>query len=349
MENGRVTRRALVTGISGQDGAYLSKLLLENGYEVFGGHRRSASQNLWRLDELGIAEQVNIVDFELTEYSNMLNAVRGIAPTEIYNLASQSHVAVSFKQPIFTGDVCGLGVIRILDIIHAVDPSIRFYQASTSEMFGTSQGDVQSENTPFQPSSPYAVAKAYAHWAVVNYRNSYDMFAVSGILFNHESPLRGVDFVTRKITSGLAMIRAGQPKCITLGNIDSVRDWGHAADYVKGMWLMLQQDTADDYVLATGEPHSVREFINLAAHYAGFNLEWSGEGVDEKAIDKKTGKTIIEIGEKFYRPTDVSSLTGDASKAREKLKWKREYNFEKMVSEMIRADIDFLERRGRFF
>lgn len=349
MADGHATRRALVTGISGQDGAYLSKLLLENGYEVFGGHRRSATQNLWRLDELGITDKINIIDFELTEYSNILNAVRDVAPTEIYNLASQSNVAVSFKQPIFTGDVNGVGVTRILDVIRSVDPSIRFYQASTSEMFGMLQGPVQSEKTPFQPSSPYAAAKVYGHWTVVNYRNSYDIFAVSGILFNHESPLRGVDFVTRKITSGLAMIRAGQANCITLGNLNAVRDWGHAADYVHGMWLMLQQDTADDYVLATGEPHTVREFVDLAAQYAGFTLEWSGEGLEERAFDKKSGETVIKIDKKFYRPTEVNALAGDASKAKEKLNWRCEHNFEQLVSEMVRADIDLLDRRGRIF
>ena len=343
------TRRALVTGISGQDGAYLSKTLLENGYEVFGGHRRSATQNLWRLDKLGIADKINIVDLELTEYSNILNTVRDIAPSEVYNFSSQSDVAVSFKQPIFTGDVGALGVARILDVIRATDPSIRFYQASSSEMFGIAREKPQSEETPFHPRSPYGVAKVYGHLATINYRESYDMFAAAGIAFNHESPLRGVDFVTRKITSGLAMILKGQAKSITLGNLDSMRDWGHAADYTHGMWLILQQDTADDYVLATGKSHSVREFVDLAAQAAGLNLEWSGEGLNECAIDRKSGDTVIKIDKKYHRPAEVNSLTGDASKAKQKLKWRCNYSFEQLVSEMVKSDIDFLERHGRFF
>lgn len=349
MEAKGKTRRALVTGISGQDGAYLAKHLLEKGYEVFGGRRRSATQNLWRLDELGIADRVQIVDLELLEYSNILDAIRSIAPDEVYNLASQSDVAVSFKQPIFTSEVSGLGALRILDVIRAIDPSIRFYQASTSEMFGIAAETPQSETTSFHPQSPYGTAKVFGHLASGNYREAYGIYAACGILFNHESPLRGVDFVTRKITSGLAMIRAGLVKTIALGNLNAARDWGHAADYVNGIWLMLQQDQPEDFVLATGQARTVRDFAKLAAQCADYDLEWSGKGIGEQAIDKQTGAVIFRVDEQYYRPAEISLLVGDASKAREKLKWHCQFSFEDMVLEMVRADIDLLKRRGRIF
>ena len=276
-----VAKVALITGITGQDGAYLAKLLLDKGYKVFGAHRRTASLNLWRMKELGIADEVNLVPVDLLEYSNIQRTLDKVKPDEVYNLAAQSFVALSFEQPIYTGDVDGLGVVRLLDVIRMVNPEMRFYQASTSEMFGKVQAIPQNENTPFYPRSPYGAAKLYAHWITINYREAYDMHNSCGILFNHESPLRGLEFVTRKITAGLAQIKHGRKSPLELGNLDAKRDWGFAGDYVEGMWMMLQQPHGDDYVLATGEAHSVREFVEVAAGAAGFDIAWEGEG--EKA------------------------------------------------------------------
>lgn len=330
---------ALITGITGQDGAYLSKLLLDKGYKVFGAYRRTASLNLWRMEELGIAKEVKLVPIDLLEYSNIQRTLDEVKPDEVYNLAAQSFVALSFEQPIYTGDVDGLGVVRLLDAIRMVNPEIRFYQASTSEMFGKVQAVPQSENTPFYPRSPYGVAKLYAHWITINYREAYDMHNSCGILFNHESPLRGLEFVTRKITAGLAQIKHGRKSPLELGNLDAKRDWGFAGDYVEGMWMMLQQPHGDDYVLATGEAHSVREFVEVAAGAAGFDIAWEGEGEKARGIDNKAGQVIVKVNPEFYRPSEVEFLLGDATKAYNKLGWKPKVNFHQLVEMMMEADL----------
>ncbi len=339
-------KKALITGVSGQDGAYLSRLLLEQGYEVYGAYRRSASPHDWRLRELGIDGQVRFVPIDLLEYSNIQSVVREIRPAEIYNLAAQSFVATSFEQPLYTSDVDGLGVLRMLEVIRTVDPQIRFYQASTSEMFGKVQQVPQGERTPFYPRSPYGVAKLFAHWITVNYRESYGLHAVSGILFNHESPLRGLEFVTRKVTSTLARIRHGADEVLELGNLDAQRDWGFAGDYVRGMWLMVQHGVPDDFVLATGESHTVRAFVDRAAACFGFDLEWSGEGVAAAARDRASGRVVVRVNPKFYRPAEVEQLTGDPSKARDLLSWRPETTFDALVEMMARADLDRV-RAGR--
>lgn len=335
-----MAKRALITGITGQDGAYLAKLLLDQGYEVYGAFRRSASINLGRLAELGIAQLVQLVSLELLEYSNILRCMEQVKPDEVYNLAAQSFVTASFEQPIYTGDVDALGTTRILEALRISRPEARFYQASTSEMFGKVKEIPQTENTPFHPRSPYGVAKVYAHWITVNYRESYSMHATSGILFNHESPLRGQEFVTRKITSSLARIRQGQQEVLELGNLDSKRDWGFAGDYVRGMYLMLQQPTPEDYVLASGEAHTVREFVEMAAKYAGYDIVWEGEAENTRGIDCKTGKEIVRVNPKLYRPAEVDFLLGNPQKAQEKLGWHREVSFEQLVEMMVRADLD---------
>jgi GDPmannose 4,6-dehydratase len=337
-------KRALVTGITGQDGAYLAQHLLEQGYEVYGGIRRTSTRALWRLEELGIAERVKLVDFELLETTNLISAIREIRPSEIYNLAAQSFVGVSFKVPTFTGDVDGLSVARLLEAIRAIDPAIRFYQASTSEMFGKIRETPQTEETPFHPRSPYAVAKLYGHWITVNYREAYGMHACSGILFNHESPLRGSEFVTRKITMGLAAIANGSKTPLELGNTLASRDWGHARDYVVGMWKMLQVDVADDFVLSTGETHTVEEFATHAAVAAGFDLVWDGEGIARKARDRKTGKEIIKTNPEFFRPAEVDLLIGNPTKAKERLGWVPTTSFAALCEEMISADMARLRR-----
>lgn len=334
-----MSKTALITGITGQDGAYLAKVLLEKGYHVHGAYRRSSSVNLWRLEELGIASDVKLEPFDLIEFNNINKTIEKVAPAEIYNLAAQSFVGLSFEQPLYTGDIDGLGVLRILESLRVINPKTKFYQASTSEMFGKVQQTPQTEHTPFYPRSPYGVAKLYAHWITVNYRESYDMFACSGILFNHESPLRGTEFVTRKITTALAKIKNNQQSVLTLGNIDAKRDWGFAGDFVKGMHLMLQQETADDYVLATGETHSVREFIEHAAKIAGFDLFWRGTGVEEEGIDKNTGKAVVKIDPEFYRPAEVDILLGSSEKAKSVLNWKPEVNFKELVEMMMESDL----------
>jgi GDPmannose 4,6-dehydratase len=333
-----MSRKALITGITGQDGAYLAQLLLGKGYEVYGAFRRSASSNFWRLEELGIANQIKMVSMDLLEYSNIQRTLEKTQPDEIYNLAAQSFVAASFEQPLYTSDVDALGVTRLLEAIRSVNPKIRFYQASTSEMFGLVQEVPQSEKTPFYPRSPYGVAKLYAHWMTVNYRESYGIHASSGILFNHESPLRGLEFVTRKITSTLARIKHGSSEVLELGNLSAKRDWGFAGDYVEGMWRMVQQDTPDDYVLATGETHTVKEFVDLAAQAAGFELEWSGQDVEMKAINKSNGQTILKVNPDFYRPAEVELLIGKAEKAFLKLGWKANTSLKDLVSNMMNAD-----------
>ena len=341
-----MARTALVTGITGQDGAYLSRLLLDKGYRVVGAFRRGASLSLWRLNELGVTEaDIEFIPFELLEYANLRRAIEEAKPDEIYNLGAQSFVGISFEQPLFTTDVNALGVARMLEAIREVNPAIKFYQASTSEMFGKVQAVPQNERTPFYPRSPYAIAKLYAHWMTVNYRESYGLFACNGILFNHESPLRGIEFVTRKITAGLARIREGLQEAVELGNLDAKRDWGFAGDYVEGMWLMLQQEKPDDYVLATGETTSVRKFCELAAAALGFDLEWEGEAEATKGIDRRSGKAIIRVNPKFYRPAEVELLIGDPAKARERLGWSAKTPLSRLVEMMVEADLK--PRKGR--
>ena len=335
-----MTKKAIITGITGQDGAYLAKLLLEQGYEVYGAYRRNASANVWRLDELGVADQVKMISLELLEYSNIQKVIDKVQPDEVYNLAAQSFVAASFEQPLYTGDVDGLAVTRILEAIRTVNPAIRFYQASTSEMFGKVQAVPQTETTPFYPRSPYGVAKLYGHWITVNYREAFGLHASSGILFNHESPLRGMEFVTRKITASLARIKHGQQEVLELGNMDAKRDWGFAGDYVQGMYLMLQQEQPDDYVLATGETYPVREFVTLAAQAAGFELEWQGEAEQERAIDVKSGKVLVQVNPEFYRPAEVELLIGSPHKAQTALGWQRQVSFGQLVERMAAADLD---------
>lgn len=338
-----MAKRALITGVLGQDGAYLAKLLLEKGYEVYGGERRSASLNTWRLRELGIEHEVRQIPLDLLEFTNLLRTIERVQPDELYNLAAQSFVAASFEQPILTAEIDAMGVARLLEILRAVQPQCRFYQASTSEMFGKVREIPQSERTPFHPRSPYAVAKTFAHYATVNYREAFGLHATSGILFNHESPLRGHEFVTRKITMGLAAIRQGRQDVLELGNLDSRRDWGFAGDYVRGMWMMLQQPQPDDYVLATGENHSVREFVELAAEAAGFKIAWEGNGAHARGIDRASGRVIVKVNPEYFRPAEVDDLVGDATKARTTLGWKAEVHFPRLVTAMMEADL----RRAR--
>jgi GDPmannose 4,6-dehydratase len=321
-------KTALITGITGQDGAYLAESLLNKGYRVVGAERRASTRNRQRLDELGITERIDFADFDLADQGNMLRVLGRYEPDEVYNLAAQSFVALSFEQPVMTGDVTGIGVTRLLEAIRTVNPEIRFYQASTSEMFGKAQAVPQDETTPFYPRSPYGVAKVYAHWATVNYRESYGLYACSGILFNHESPLRGVEFVTRKITLGVARIKHGLQHELRLGNLDARRDWGYAREYVEGMYLMLQQDEPDDYVLATGETHTVEEFVEAA--FTAADLDWR----DHVVIDPA-----------FVRPAEVDLLLGNPKKAKEKLGWEPRITFADLVALMVEADLERLARR----
>ena len=344
-------KRALITGITGQDGAYLAELLLEKKYEVHGVKRRASSFNTDRIDHLYRDPHEKNVRMhlhygDLTDATNLIRIVQQVQPDEIYNLAAQSHVAVSFETPEYTANSDALGTLRILEAIRilGLEKKTRFYQASTSEMFGLVQEVPQRETTPFYPRSPYAAAKVYAHWITVNYREAYDLFACSGILFNHESPTRGETFVTRKITRALARIKEGLEKRLYLGNLDSLRDWGHARDYVRAQWLMLQQDQPEDFVIATGEQHSVREFVSRAASQLGMNIEWRGSGVDEKGIDAATGNAIVEVDRRYFRPTEVETLLGDSSKARAKLGWKPEISFAALIEEMVASDLDIARR-----
>lgn len=334
-----MNKKALVTGIRGQDGAYLAKFLLEKGYEVWGADRRSGDSSNWRLKELGIEKEVNIIYMDLLELTNIMRVIEKVQPDEVYNLAAQSFVGVSFEQPILTAEIDAMGVLRLFEAIRTLKPDTKFYQASTSEMFGKVQEIPQTEKTPFYPRSPYGVAKLFGHWITVNYRESFNIFACSGILFNHESPLRGVEFVTRKITYGLAKIKYGLQDKLILGNLDAKRDWGYAPEYVEAMWLMLQQDEPDDYVIATGETHTVREFVEKAAQIAGFEIEWEGKGIDTKGIDRETGKVIVEVSPKFYRPAEVDILVGNPKKAKEKLGWESKTKFEELVEIMMEADL----------
>lgn len=330
-----MAKKALITGVTGQDGAYLSKLLLEKGYEVYGAYRRTASTDFGRLAELGVEKEVHRVAFDLLEGSNILRVFEKIKPDEVYNLAAQSFVALSFEQPVYTADADALGAARMLEAVRVFSPEARFYQASTSEMFGKVRETPQTEETPFHPRSPYGVAKLYAHWITKNYRESYGMHATSGILFNHESPLRGTEFVTRKITATLALMRHGREEPLELGNLDAKRDWGFAGDYVEGMWRMTQAAEPDDYVLATGRTHSVRDFAHAAALAAGFDLEWEGDD----ARDRATGRPVIRTHAAHHRPAEVEFLLGNATKAREKLGWTPTMTFEGLIQTMVEADL----------
>jgi GDPmannose 4,6-dehydratase len=332
-------KKALITGIRGQDGAYLAKLLLEKGYEVWGADRRSGDTTYWRLNRLGINREVRKVYMDLLELTNVLNVLEKIQPDEVYNLAAQSFVATSFDQPILTSDINALGTLRLLEALRRVNPGVKFYQASTSEMFGGVKEAPQNEKTPFYPRSPYGVAKLYAHWITVNYREAYNMFACSGILFNHESPMRGLEFVTRKISQGVAMIKRGELDVITLGNLDAKRDWGFAGDFVRAMWLMMQHEKPDDYVISTGETHSIREFAEEAFRVIGAELQWSGEGIDEKGIDSKSGRVMIDVSREFYRPADVDLLIGESTRAKTRLGWVPEVKFAELVRMMVESDL----------
>lgn len=340
-------KKALITGITGQDGAYLTELLLEKGYEVHGIKRRSSSFNTDRIDHLyqdPHDRDVRLVLHygDLTDATNLIRIIQQVQPHEIYNLAAQSHVAVSFDTPEYTANSDALGTLRILEAIRilGLQQHTRFYQASTSEMYGKVRETPQRESTPFYPRSPYGAAKVYAYWITTNYREAYGIYACNGILFNHESPLRGETFVTRKITRGLARIREGLQDVIHLGNLDAKRDWGHARDYVEAQWLMLQQPQAEDFVIATGEQHSVREFVERAGTHLGMRIDWQGHGCDERGIDAKSGRTVVRIDGRYFRPTEVDSLCGDPSRALERLGWSARTSFDELVAEMVHADLD---------
>ena len=339
-----MTKKALITGIRGQDGAYLSRLLLEKGYDVCGIDRRSGDSSFWRLKDLGIEKDVKILYMDLLELTNIMRTIEKTQPDEVYNLAAQSFVQTSFEQPLLTADINAMGVLRLLESLRILKSDAKFYQASTSEMFGKAQEIPQTERTPFHPRSPYGVAKLFAHSITVNYREAYNIFGCSGILFNHESPLRGREFVTRKITYGIARIKTGLDDKIVLGNLDSKRDWGYAKEYVEGMWMMLQQKTPDDYVLATGETHTVKEFVEAAFRAGGFDIDWKGEGVNTKGIDRKSGKVFVEISPEFYRPAEVDILIGNPQKAKDRLGWVPRTKFEDLVRIMVEADIKRVER-----
>jgi GDPmannose 4,6-dehydratase len=337
---------AIITGISGQDGAYLSELLLSKGYTVYGTFRRTSSVNFWRIEELGIQNHPNLhlVEFDLTDLSTCIRLLQTSGATEVYNLAAQSFVGVSFEQPITTAEITGVGAVNILEAIRIVNPKVRFYQASTSEMFGKVQAIPQRESTPFYPRSPYGVAKLYAHWMTINYRESYGIFGSSGILFNHESPLRGREFVTRKITDGMAKLKLGKLETLELGNLDAKRDWGFAKEYVEGMWRMLQAAEPDTFVLATNRTETVRDFVVMAAKAAGFELAFKGEADKEVAIDVKTGKTLVRVNPKFYRPAEVELLIGDPEKAKRVLGWAPSTTLEQLCAMMVTADLRRNER-----
>ena len=334
-------KKAIVTGITGQDGAYLAELLLSKGYKVYGTYRRTSSVNFWRIEELGIEkdENLHLVEYDLTDESGTIRMIKDIMPDEIYNLAAQSFVGVSFEQPMTTAQITAIGPLNLLEAIRIIDPNIKFYQASTSELFGKVQEIPQSETTSFYPRSPYGVAKLFAHWTTINYRESYNIFACSGILFNHESPLRGKEFVTRKITDTVAKIKLGLADCLELGNIDAKRDWGFAKEYVVGMYLMLQQEQPDDFVLATGNTYKVREFVELAFKAIEVEIDWKGEGENEKGYSKSTGKLIVSVNPKFYRPAEVEILVGNPMKSLDILKWKSKTSLEQLCNMMVTADI----------
>jgi GDPmannose 4,6-dehydratase len=333
-------KTAFITGVTGQDSAYLARFLLGKGYRVCGGFRRTSSPNFWRLEELGVYDKIELVELDIQDTGNIIRAFDKFKPDEVYNLAAQSFVAVSFEKPILTGEITALGTTRILEAIRIVNTKIKFYQASSSEMFGKVQEVPQKESTPFYPRSPYAVAKLYGHWMTINYRESFGIFGCSGILFNHESPLRGIEFVTRKVTDAVARINAGKQEYFEIGNIDAKRDWGYADEFVDGMWRMLQLSAPDDFVLATGETHSVREFIELAFKHVGKEIAWSGKNENEIGKDAKSGKTLVKINPKFFRPAEVELLVGDSSKAKAKLGWTPKVKFNELVEIMLKRDIE---------
>jgi GDPmannose 4,6-dehydratase len=344
-------KRALITGITGQDGAYLADFLLAKGYEVHGIKRRASSFNTARIDHLYADPHESDVRFrlhygDLTDATNLIRIMQEVQPDEIYNLAAQSHVMVSFETPEYTANADALGALRILEAMRILNlkEKTRFYQASTSELYGRVRQTPQTESTPFYPRSPYGVAKLYGYWITVNYREAYGFFACNGILFNHESPIRGETFVTRKVTRGLARIKAGLQAMLYVGNLDARRDWGHARDYVRMMWMMLQQPEADDYVIATGRQHTVRDLIELAAARVGIRLRWEGHGLDEKGVDEATGRPVVAVDPRYFRPTEVDILQGDPSKARQKLGWEPSISFEELVSEMVAADLKEAEK-----
>ncbi|MFT0138725.1 GDP-mannose 4,6-dehydratase [Alcanivoracaceae bacterium MT1] len=334
-------KKAIITGVTGQDGTYLAELLLEKGYKVYGAYRRTASVNFWRIQEMGIDRHPNLhlVEYDLTDLSSCIRLLQTSEATEVYNLAAQSFVGVSFDQPITTAEITGLGAVNLLEAIRIVNPSIRFYQASTSEMFGKVQEIPQTESTPFYPRSPYGIAKLYAHWMTINYRESHGIFGTSGILFNHESPLRGQEFVTRKITDSIAKIKLGKQERLELGNMDAKRDWGFAKDYVNGMWRMLQVNEPDTYVLATNRTESVRDFVSMACKAAEIDIDWRGEGEEETGVDTSSGKVIVAVNPKFYRPAEVDLLIGDPARAKEKLGWEPTTTLEELCRMMVEADL----------
>ncbi|MFC0254644.1 GDP-mannose 4,6-dehydratase [Massilia consociata] len=337
----QTSKRALITGITGQDGAYLAQILLEKGYHVTGTYRRSSSVNFWRIEELGIEKHPNLslVEYDLTDLSSSIRLVENARPDEVYNLAAQSFVGVSFEQPVATASITGLGAVNLLEAIRIVNPKARFYQASTSEMFGKVQAIPQVEDTPFYPRSPYGVAKLYAHWMTVNYRESYGIFGSSGILFNHESPLRGREFVTRKITDSVAKIVLNKLDVLELGNLDAKRDWGYAKEYVEGMWRILQADEPDTFVLATNRTETVRDFVTMAFKGANIDIEFKGEGEGETGHCARTGKELVRVSPKFYRPAEVDLLIGDPSKARRVLGWEPKTTLEELCQMMVDADL----------
>lgn len=343
-------KKAIVTGITGQDGAYLAELLLEKGYRVFGAYRRTSSVNFWRIEELGIARHPNLelVEHDLTDLSASIRLLQRSKATEVYNLAAQSFVGVSFEQPLATAEITGIGAVNLLEAIRIVNPQVRFYQASTSEMFGKVQAIPQTEDTPFYPRSPYGVAKLYAHWMTVNYRESYGIFACSGILFNHESPLRGQEFVTRKITDSVAKIKLGKLDVLELGNLDAKRDWGYAREYVEGMWRMLQVDEPDTYVLATNRTETVRDFVNMAFKAVDVELNWRGSGEAEEGYCAASGRLLVKVNPKFYRPAEVDLLIGNPEKARRQLGWQPATSLEQLCRMMVDADLVRNERGFSF-
>ncbi|MEZ5503746.1 MAG: GDP-mannose 4,6-dehydratase [Halioglobus sp.] len=334
-------KKAIITGITGQDGAYLAHLLLGLGYHVIGTYRRTSSVNFWRIEDLGIAqhEHLDLVEHDITDASSCIRLIASAEPQEIYNLAAQSFVGVSFDQPITTGEITGLAVVNLLEAIRILDPGIRFYQASTSEMFGKAQQVPQTEQTPFYPRSPYGIAKLYAHWMTVNYRESYGMFATSGILFNHESPLRGKEFVTRKISDSVARIKLGQLDTLELGNLDAQRDWGFAQDYVIGMHKMLQTPNPDTFVLATNRKKTIRDFVNMSFAAVDITLEWSGSGQQEYAVDTASGRKVVSVNPRYYRPAEVDLLIGDATKAKDQLGWAPTTSLEELCEMMVATDL----------
>ncbi|MBF0123742.1 MAG: GDP-mannose 4,6-dehydratase [Magnetococcales bacterium] len=341
---------AVVTGITGQDGAYLAELLLSKDYTVYGTYRRTSSVNFWRMEELGVHRHPNfhLVEYDLTDLGSSVRLLQRTHATEVYNLAAQSFVSVSFDQPMTTGHITGIGALYLLEAIRMVNPAIRFYQASTSEMFGKVQAVPQTERTPFHPRSPYGVAKLYAHWMTINYRESYGIFGASGILFNHESPLRGLEFVTRKITDGIAKIAMGKQEFLELGNLNASRDWGFAKEYVDGMWRMLQADKPDTYVLATNRTETVRDFVSMAAKAVGFDLVWQGSAEDEIGIDRSSDRVLVRINPKFYRPAEVDLLIGNPEKAKRELGWQPRTTLEQLCQMMVEADIRRNERGFAF-